>query len=106
MRPWTLRTMIVYDTNMLRYYDGSKLKGEISLHGTVVHNLSPEQADGREHAFAISNITGLGRSKVAELVLAAGTKVEVDEWIAAIRGATTVTDTFAYQSLKVIAIVY
>lgn len=69
------------DTSRLVYYDGNILKGEISLRGTTIRQLTLSEADGRKFAFEISNIVGaLNKST---LILAGSSEKEMMNWILA-----------------------
>eukprot|EP01031_Cornospumella_fuschlensis_P025163 gene25163-30389_t len=82
IRPWALRKIVVDEENRLFYYDRNDLKGVVSLVGTGIRHLKPEQADGRNFAFEIFNINdGKGTSRKSNLILAAGSMLEANDWV-------------------------
>ena len=90
-KPWSLRNIYVDLNQSLAYFDGTTLKGEIQLDGVTVRQLSPEEADGRQYAFEIGNISGVRRTKDNVLILAASSAQEAQEWIECLRAASSST---------------
>ena len=86
-RPWVLRTVVLESANRLLYFDGSKLRGEVHLDGTTINPVPKEQADGKPHAFEISNIATAKRTQLGSLLLAASSVQEASEWINALQRA-------------------
>ena len=75
----------------LYYYDGKKLKGEISLIGTLCKKLNPNEAEGNPFAFEISNIRSEKSDNYVKLVLAASAEIEAMTWIEEISQASVVS---------------
>lgn len=104
-RPWALRTIILDNRNILSYYDGRTLKGSLNLEGTNVTLIPPEKADGRSFAFEVSNISNTKTIQSNNLILAAGSQAEAEEWVDAIISLTrkhfSAKSTSQYESLEV-----
>jgi hypothetical protein len=83
-RPWVLRTIILDDRNILSYYDGRTLKGTVLLEGTTTTLIPPDKADGKHYAFEITNISNKKALQTSNLILAASSEHEADEWVEAI----------------------
>lgn len=97
MRPWALRTIVLFRGARLCYYDGNitnkeNLKGDLSLVGASVHFVTPEKAEGRENAFQIINIPNVKSHQNNILLLSASSQDEAQDWVealeVAISGAT------------------
>jgi hypothetical protein len=54
------------------------------LDGTIINKIDSELADGKFHAFEVSNIP----QKKQTLLLAASCETEADEWISCLRAAS------------------
>ena len=90
-RPWTLRTVYVDVNQMLSYYDERQtLKGELNLEGANIRYLTSEEADGRDNAIEISNISGI-MMKNNILVLACGSLTEANDWFDCLTAAANST---------------
>jgi len=83
--PWVLRTFILDDQSILRYYDGRKLRDQISLTNAVVETVPPNRADRRSYAFEIGNIITDSALQKSSILLVASSEFEMNDWIQALR---------------------
>ncbi len=81
IRPWVLRTVVLDRNHNLLYYDGNKLRGEISLSGTIARHVEADLADGRPFAFEIANISGVKKHQNSSLLLAASCQQDAKDWV-------------------------
>jgi hypothetical protein len=92
-RPWKQRMCRIDVDSTFGYYDGDTLKGVIALADSEIKLLAPEDADQRPFAFVIIGGTVLeGGSTVFRsdgLVLAADSELEMVQWCAYLRIAST-----------------
>lgn len=109
-QPWAIRTVILDDESTLRYFDGQSLRGEVDVVGCFLRTLTPDQADGRSHAFEIANISEKGALKSSSLILAASSALEAQAWMDALITAShqtkkkiepTARSNYSYESLDV-----
>lgn len=106
IKPWSLRTIIIDQNKQLFYYDREVLKGNVDLEGTTIRYLPPTEADGRENAFEIMNISNVKATQDRSLILAATSLKEAEEWVDVLMNSATVSSSSKifmaeYESLQV-----
>ena len=81
-KPWSLRHFILEVNQVLTYFADEEMKGMLTLDGASVRELSPDRADGKQYAFEIYNlnIAKLSKFKSPNILLAASSKKERDDW--------------------------
>lgn len=103
--PWVLRSFTLDDQSILRYYDGRKLRGQISLTNAVIEHVLPSRADKKSYAFEIGNIITDSALQKSSMLLVASSEFEMNDWIQALRlGANKPTVTkgaLSYESFDV-----
>eukprot|EP01036_Dinobryon_divergens_P032293 gene32293-41850_t len=111
-KPWSQRMLTIDTDHRLSYLDVNtfKIRGSFLLGGTVISLIDAESADGRLHAFQISNITW--NKGTSRMILAASSASEAGQWVSCLNLAaqsistTTTVPTIAatksmdYVSLK------
>ncbi len=85
--PWYLNSVVVTDQNLLLYFDGETLKGKVSLQGTSVRILSPQEITGKPYGLEISNVPSKKMLKEDRIVFVVGSEHEATEWLNAFETA-------------------
>lgn len=83
-RPWSKRYFVLRSDRTLSYYgsEGGDIKGKEFLHaGVEFHELTPEKADGRNHALVIKGLNPIKYRGNGSLVLSANSQIELLQWI-------------------------
>lgn len=91
IRPWSERTFLLDVNQKLIYYKDKDMKNEINLKGAFIRHLDKNEADGKNNAFEISNISGMAFPRGNILVLAATSSHEAKEWVQCLQAAVSST---------------